>query len=110
MSALSDDFKNVRSFLTRAAYDDEFREFLQNAPPADVAASLREHYGIEITISDKRVIPPKDVCKDILAWTCWAEEYAPVEIGEAALKVFFFVVGHAMPLVVTAEEAAIGAR
>jgi hypothetical protein len=104
----SDRAKSIRSFLTRAAYDDNFRDQLESGSADDVR-SLLKGFGIEVRIPENRTIPPKDVCKELLAWSCWLEEYAEVAIAETAYQAICFVVGHAMPLVVTAEDAVVAA-
>jgi hypothetical protein len=105
----NDRVKNMRSFLTRAAHDDNFRAELESGAADDVRALLKEQFGVDIRIPEDRIIPPKDVCKELLVWSCWLEEYADVEIQETAYAAICFVVGHAMPLVVT-EEAVVAAR
>ncbi|HYY02743.1 MAG TPA: hypothetical protein VE736_02560 [Gaiellaceae bacterium] len=101
----NDSPKNVRSFLTRAAHDDGFRNWLEASPADEVRERLREDYGVDVPIPETRTIPPKDVCKALLVWNCWLEEYADVSVRDSALVPILMVVGHAMPLVVSAEEA-----
>jgi hypothetical protein len=45
----------------------------------------------------------------LLVWSCWLEEYAAVAIADTAYQAICFVVGHAMPLVVTTEDAVVAA-
>jgi hypothetical protein len=104
----SDRAKNIRSFLTKAASDDNFRDQLESGSADEVRGLLKE-FGIEVRIPENRTIPPKDVCKELLVWSCWLEEYAEVEIADTAYQAICFVVGHAMPLVVTAEDAVVAA-
>jgi len=102
----NDELKRMRRFLTKAAHDDEFRAFLENGSAEDVRAILRDEYGVDIpTIPDVRKIPSPEVCKSLLVWSCWLEEYAEVAMREAAFQAIYMVVGHAMPLVVTAQDA-----
>ena len=105
----SDKAKNTRSFLTRAAHDDNFRDQLEAGSADDVRNLLKEQFGIDVRVPESRTIPPKDVCKELLVWSCWLDEYAEVEIADTAYQAICFVVGHAMPLVVTAEDAVVAA-
>jgi hypothetical protein len=97
--------KNVRAFLTRAAHDESFRDWLETSPADEVRERLRDDYGVDVAVPESRTIPPKDVCKALLVWDCWLEEYADVAVRDSALVPIMMVVGHAMPLVVSAEEA-----
>lgn len=106
----SDRVKSMRSFLTRAAHDDNFRAELESGAAEDVRALLKEQFGADVRIPENRTLPPKDLCKELLVWSCWLEEYADVEITETAYQAMYMVVGHAMPLVVTAEDAVVAAR
>jgi hypothetical protein len=105
----SDNVKNMRSFLTKAAHDDNFRDELESSSAEDVRKLLKEQFGVDVRIPERRTIPPKDVCKALLVWSCWLEEYAEVEIADTAYAAIYFVVGHAMPLVVTTEDAVVAA-
>jgi hypothetical protein len=105
----SDKATNIRAFLTRAAHDDNFRDQLESGSADDVRELLKERFGIDVRIPESRTIPPKDVCKELLVWSCWLEEYAEVAIADIAYQAICFVVGHAMPLVVTTEDAVVAA-
>lgn len=104
MADSNNDLKNMRKFLTKAAHDDGFRSELETESADDVHQLLLDEFGVDVPIPDERRIPSKDVCKSLVVWTCWLEEYAEVAMRDTAFKAIYFVVGHAMPLVVTAED------
>jgi hypothetical protein len=105
MADANEKLKNLRKFLLKAASDDAFRDELQNSSASDLREKLRDTYGIDIEIPDSRLVPSKALCKELLVMSVYLEEYADVAITEALFIPIFMVVGHAMPLSVTDEEA-----
>jgi hypothetical protein len=105
MAAADDKLRNLRRFLLKAASDDAFRSELETADADELREKLRSEYGVDIEIPQNRLVPSKALCKELLVMSCYLEEYADVSISDALFIPIFMVVGHAMPLAVTAEDA-----
>ena len=105
MSEPDNDFTKIRSFLAAAAFDDNFRQRLQTSSPKEAQDLLQERFSLRVSVPETRMIPPKAVCKELLSWVSWLEEYSDVAVRDSAFGAVTFVVSHAMPLVVSTEDA-----
>ncbi len=104
MADANENLKSMRRFLLKAATDDDFRRTLETSPRDDVQSLLRDEYGFDQEIPETRLIPSKALCKELFFVASYLEEYANAAIADALFIPIFMVVGHAMPLAVTAEE------
>lgn len=103
----------VTSLLDKFANDPEYVEEIRRLSPHDAQEKLRRDFQIpDIVVPPDRVIPPPEVCSALLEWvrSFGEEDYADVAATKSALQPIYMVVGHAMPLVVSAEDAVVAAR
>jgi hypothetical protein len=101
----------VRSLLDKFANHPEYVEEIRELPPREAQEKLRRDFQIpDIVVPTDRVIPPTEVCGALLNWVDSFSEYDDVAATKSVLQPIYMVVGHAMPLVVSAEDAVVAAR
>lgn len=103
---------DVQSFLKAAASDEDFRDDLQNKEADDLRDEIHRRFHLEVQVGERpRRVPTPDVCNALLDWiSSESFEYDDVSAVPSVLGPICFVVGHAMPLVASAEGTVVAAR
>jgi hypothetical protein len=104
----ANDIALLRKFLLRAAFDpDDKRTYFGQDDPElkelDAAfAEVRQRAGIDLPY-DQPWKPPRDLCKELAAWTAWLDEYGGSP-NSPPWDDIYMLVRFAMPLVPTESE------
>jgi hypothetical protein len=98
----------LRRFLLKAAFDPaDQRTYFGRSDTEfeeldELFSEVRERAGVDLD-QGQQWTPPRDLCRDLAAWTAWLDEYGGSP-NSPPFDQIYLLVRFAMPLVPTAES------